>query len=169
MPNLAAYLLAVKPLRVVKRDPKDPDWKFPYASREYIDYLRQYFAAFATRNKDWHDNPHTHVLPPKERRPDIPWYTVPEQHREKVEIWFQRKLAEWKASGRPLTRGKLQSLRMNATVFGRYILTGKRRANHARYDRHKRVWLTYLSWEAQQDRREVELSRPFAARKVLDT
>jgi hypothetical protein len=157
-----------KPLRVVKPNPQDPGWTFPHATREDIDYLRQYFAKFATRLEGWRQNKQTHALPLKDRRPDIPWYSVPEKHRETVELWFQRKLAEWKTSGRPLTAGKLQSLRMNATNYGRYVLTGKRRANRGEYEKNKRVWLEFLSWQAKQDRKEVELSRPLTASKVIE-
>lgn len=158
----------MKPLRVVKANPRDPAWKFPYATRENIDYLRQYFAKFATRLEGWRQNPKTHALPAKERRPDIPWFSVPPQHREAVEIWFQRKLAEWKQSGRPLTAGKLQSLRMNAANYGRYVLTGKRRGNRSAYERNKRIWLEFLSWQAKQDRKELEASRPRTASKVIE-
>ena len=158
----------MKPLRIVKPNPQDSGWKFPYASRERIDSLRQYFAHFATRLEGWKQQPRTHALPAKDRRPDIPWFSVPEQHREKVNDWFLRKLEEWKRSGRPLTAGKIQSLRMNAANYGRYVLTRKRAANRMVYERNKRIWLEFLNWQERQDRKEVELSRPLKPSKVLE-
>ena len=158
----------MKPLRVVKPNPKDPDWKFPYASRERVDSLRQFFARFATRTHNWTDNPRTHCNHPKDRHPEIPWYQVPEQHREKVEIWFQKKLAEFKATGRPLTRGKLQSLRMNAVAYGRFVLTGKRSLNYRLYCKNKRMWLAFLEWSADQDRRNIEIAKDHTRSKQLE-
>jgi len=157
-----------KPLRVVKPNPRDPSWKFPHASREQIDELRQYFAHFATRLEGWKQNPRTHALPAKDRRPDIPWFSVPEQHRAECQRWFEMKIAELKASGRRITSGKIQSLRMNATNYGRYVLTGKRRANRGHYERRKRIWLTFLEWQAKHDRKEIEISRPHTSSKVLE-
>ena len=168
MPNPQGYRFAVKPLRPVRANPKDPEWKFPYASRERIDTLRQYFAHFATRLEGWHQNPRTHALHPKDRHPEIPWYSVPEQHRAKVQAWFDFKIAELKAKNITITAGKLQSLRMNAANYGRYVLTGKRRANHAVYARHKRIWFAYLEWSAERDRRDIEIAKDFTPSKRLE-
>jgi hypothetical protein len=168
MPNLQGYRFAVKPLKPVKPNPKDPEWKFLYASRERIDALRQYFAHFATRLEGWHQNPRTHALHPKDRHPEIPWYQVQERYRPQVEAWFQKKLAECKAQGRPLTAGKIQSLRMNAANFGRYVLTGKRRGNQSYYARNKRIWFAYLEWSAEQDRRGIEIAKDFTPSKRLE-
>lgn len=163
-----SHVEMAKPLRVVKPNHQDPDWKFPFATRETIDEIRQYMAHFATRLEGWKQNPRTHALPAKERRPDIPWYSVPEQHRAAVQVWFTRKIEELKASGRPITAGKIQSLRMNATNFGRYVLTRKRSANRMNYEKKKRIWLAYLQWSAKQHRKEIELAKPFTPSKVLE-
>jgi len=149
-------------------DPSDPSWKFPYATREQIDELRQYFAHFATRLEGWKENPRTHALPLKERRPDIPWFSVPEKFRPQVEDWFQRKLTELKARGVPITRGKIQSLRMNAANFGRQVLTRNRARNKGMYERKKRLWLAYLHWSAAHDRKEIEIAKAYTPSKQLE-
>lgn len=156
----------MKPLRVVKPDPKDPDWTFPYASRQRIENIRAYMAHFATRLEGWKQNPRTHALPPKERHPEIPWYSVPEKFRPEVERWFNMKVAQLPPHRR--TIGKIQSLRMNATVYGRYILTGKRRGKKTQYEINKRIWFCYLEWSAANDKKEIDVTRPLTASKVLE-
>jgi hypothetical protein len=157
----------VKPLKEVKANPDDPSWTFPYATRETIDELRQYFAAFATRLEGWKMKRHTSVIPPKERDPSIPWQSVPPQHRAKVQEWFENKLKECKAKG-ALTQGKINSLRMNAANFGRHILTRNRARNKAAYLKKKRLWLTWLEWDAQHQRKEIEIAKPFTPSKQLE-
>ena len=166
--NEQEYSPSVKPLRVVKPNPRDPSWKFPYASREKIDELRQYFAAFANRLEGWKQNKHTHALPEKDRRPDIPFYSVPEQHRAEAIRWFNMKIDELKKSGRPITQGKINSLRMNATNYGRYVLTRKRSINRMQYERRKRIWLTFLEWDAKQQGKEIEVNKPYTPSKQLE-
>jgi hypothetical protein len=157
-----------KPLRIVKPDPKDPTWTFPYASRQRIENIRAYMAHFATRLEGWKQNPRTHALPAKQRRPDIPWYSVPVQHRQRVQEWFDRKIAELHAKGVTITAGKIQSLRMNATVFGRYVLTGKRSMNRMHYELNKRIWLAYLDWQAKHEKKEIDIERPATRSKMLE-
>lgn len=158
----------MKPLKVVKPDPRDPTWRFPYASRQRVDELRQYFAQFATKPKGWRAQPRTHCTHIKDRHPEIPWYQVEEHLRPRVEEWFQRKVAEWKASRRPLTRGKLQSLRMLAVRQGRWIWTGKRAMNALHYKMRKQVWLAFLEWSADQDRRNIEIAKDHTRSKQLE-
>lgn len=149
----------------------DPTWRYPHATRLQIDNLRVYFSHFATRIRGWHQqtDADTHVFPliNGKRGTGIPWESVPPQHRARVEAWFNKKLAELKLKGITPTPGKIRSLRMNATVYGRYVLTGKRRADKSQYDRRKREWLRYLSWKAAEERKELLALRGPNPRKVL--
>lgn len=145
----------------------DPGWTYPHATRLQIENLRIYFSHFATRVEGWGKGIKTHALPQKETR-GIPWASVPPQHRAKVEEWFNRKIAELKARGVTPSAGKIRSLRMNASNYGRYVLTGHRRGNRSQYEMKKKKWLRYLEWKAAEDRKELLRARGPEERKVLE-
>ena len=150
------------------RRKKDPTWTYPYQSREKVENLRIYFELhLPNRVRSWKDNPNTHALPPG-RKVKIPWESVPPHFRPNVEAWFQMMVARVKKERGFITPGKLRSLRMNAANFGRQILTGRRRQNHAQYTRMKNQWLRYKAWEAQQQRRELVESRGPMPHKFLE-
>jgi len=151
---------------------KDPDWKYPFQTRLQIENLRIYFSHFATRIRSWDQqkDTDTHALRRIKGKwgTGEPWASVPPQHRTRVEAWFNKKLAELKAKRITPTPGKIRSLRMNAANYGRYVLTGKRRANKAHYDLRKRKWLRYLSWKAAEERKELLARRGPSPSKVLE-
>jgi len=149
----------MKPLRTVKPDPDDPDWTFPYAKRETMEKILVYFENLPNRKEGWKENKHTRALPQaeaKKLRETTRWPSVPPQHRQRVEDWFQMMLARVRQERGEVTPGKLQSLRMNAANYGRYILTGKRTRNYVMYARRKRLLLAYREWQRQEEIR----SRP---------
>jgi len=155
------------PLRRVKIDPRDPEWTFPYASRAYLTKIREYFRTIHLKPKSWKDQKETHVFGHPENRKNLErWASVPVERRDRVEAWFQKKLAEVPEEKR--TPGKIRSLMGNATMYGRYILGGKRLARHRNYIRMKNIWLAYQEWEASEQRRERESSRARTPSKVLE-
>ena len=158
----------MKKLRVVKPNPCDPTWDFPFASRERIEKIRAYFTSFETgeRKRGFHNVRHKAVIPEAK----TPWASVPAHFRAQVDAWFRMKVALERAKrirGWP-TRWKIQSLRMNAAYFGRHVLTGKRYANHGHYAWMKQVWLAYKDWEARKQYVAREISRPHTSSKLLD-
>jgi hypothetical protein len=153
------------------RKQDDPTWTYPFASRLEIENLRVYFSHFATRIRSWKQqkDTDTHALPKINGAwgGREPWASVPPQHRARVEAWFNHKLAELRAKGITPTPGKIRSLRMNAAMYGRYVLTGKRRMNRVHYEMRKRKWLRYLSWKAAEERKELLAGRGPNESKVL--
>ena len=151
---------------------KDPDWHYPYATRLQIENLRVYFSHFATRIRGWQQqkDTDTHALRRVKGKwgTGIPFESVPPQHRPKVEAWFNRKLAELKARGITPSAGKIRSLRMNAAMFGRHVLTGHRSIDRLQYERRKKKWLRYLSWKAAEERKELLARRGPNPSKVLE-
>jgi len=156
----------VKPLRVVKPDPRDPEWTFPFASRARVTKIRAYFLALPNRQKSWRTQNVKTILTPKERANLEPWAQVPVQHRDRVEKWFNMKVAQLPAHRR--TVAKINSLRGNAINYGRHVLTGKRRANKGWYDLAKRIWIEFQKWEATEIAREQRASLPPTRRKILE-
>jgi hypothetical protein len=158
----------VAKLKVIAPNPKDPDWKFPYASRNAVENARHYFESFQTGGHPagWHQLRHYAVI----KKPKVPFESVPEKFRAKAKAWFEMKLREEfakKIPGWP-TVGKIRSLRMNATYYGRILLTGKRRANRSVYEKRKKIWLAYQEWEKRQHFVDVEASRPHTSHKLLE-
>jgi len=151
---------------------KDPEWRYPYASRLQIENLRIYFSHFATRIRSWDQqkDTDTHALRRIKGKwgTGEPWASVPPQHRARVEAWFNKKLAELKARGIKPTAGKIRSLRMNAAMYGRHVLTGHRRIDKLHYEMRKRKWLRYLSWKAAEERTELLERRGPNPSKVLE-
>lgn len=148
----------MKPLRTVKLDPDDPDWTFPYARRATMEKILVYFENIKVDKTSWSVNKHTHALPAKvaaELRKTTRWPSVEPKYRQKVEDWFQMKLAQAKKERGELTAGKIRSLRMNAAVYGRFILTGKRRGDHGRYAQNKRLLFAYREHLHQEELRNA--------------
>jgi hypothetical protein len=151
----------------------DPTWLYPHATRVQIENLRIYFELhLPNRIRSWHQQTckDTHALPRIKENwgSGEPWASVPPHFRARVDAWFHMMIARVKRERGTITPGKIRSLRMNAAYYGRYVLTGKRRANKSAYDRMKRKWLQYKEWEAQQQRRELVASRGPMPRKVLE-
>ncbi len=157
---------AVKPLRTVKPSPRDPDWQFPYASRERMAKIRAYFLALPHRARSWTTQNRKSILNDKERATLEPWAQVPVKHRDRVEKWFNMKVAQLPPHRR--TVAKIRSLRGNAINYGRHVLTGHRRANKSQYDRNKRLWLTFQEWQEKELQREVAESLPRTRSKLLE-
>jgi hypothetical protein len=150
----------MKPLRKVKPNPADPDWTFPYAKRERMMAICNYFEniRFTRKLTQMGISKNTHALPrslAKKLRKKTAWPSVPAQFRTKVDDWFHKKLAQIKAERGYLTPGKIRSLRMNAAYYGRHVLTGRRRANRGRYEMDKRLYLTFLEWEKSENMRQL--------------
>ena len=162
----AGTVFSVKPLRVLKPNPKDPEWTFPYASRERVTKLRKYFLALPNRPRNWNTQHAKCILSNKERATLEPWAQVPVQHRDRVDAWFKMKVAQLPAHKR--TAGKIRSLRGNAVCYGRWVLTRKRHFNKMWYDLNKRIWLAFQEWEAKEIAREQRASLPPTARKMLE-
>ena len=137
-------------------DPKDPDWKYPYASRQMIAELEKYFAHFATRQRSWHDqtNNETHILD-RFRKVKIPFESAPPHLRQRAKEWFDRKAAEWIAVNGPMHAGKYRSLMMNACHVARTEWTSRSFVQRLHYFKSRKKWLRYLHWKAQQERAEM--------------
>ncbi len=148
----------------------DPAWTYPHLSREKVENLRVYFEMHLPNRINGWKGVDTHVFPKikGKRGSGEPWASVPPHFRPKVEAWFQMMLARTKRERGFVSPGKVRSLRMNAANFGRYVLTGKRRANKSVYDRMKRQWLRYKEWETQQQRAALVASRGPMPHKVLE-
>lgn len=155
------------------RKKPDPDWKYPHATRLEIENLRVYFSHFSRPNRivGWKDqkDTDTHALPRINGKwgTGIPWESVLPQHRAKVDAWFNNKLAELHAKGITPSPGKIRSLRMNAAMYGRHILTFKHLGLRAGYRQRKRKWLRYLNWKAAEERKELLAARGPNPSKVL--
>jgi hypothetical protein len=146
----------MKPLRRIKPNPDDPTWAFPFATRQRINKLRWYFTEYLPhRQKHWKCNKVLDWKTSLELRKYTKWPSVPEEHRERVEVWFQRKVKEVVDRDGFITDGKFRSLKMNAANFGRSILTRKREANRFLYKLDKRVWLAYVEWEESERQRNL--------------
>lgn len=162
---LCGILAFVNGPRRIKPDPNDPEWKFPYATREYIVNLAQYMSEFGKRPTNWHMQQkigqRTHVLS-ENRKNMIPFESVPPYLRFRAEQWFNRKIAECKAEGRPNwpSPGKIRSLRMNACNAGRHMWNGEYYLRYSNYQSKKKMWLRWLDWKAQQERREAQEPMP---------
>jgi hypothetical protein len=152
----------MKPLRQVKPNPKDPDWTFPYAKRSTMEKILIYFENLPYRKEGWKGGLRTAPKFPDSE--GTRWPTVPPQHRQKVEDWFQMMLARTKRERGEVTQHKLRSLMGNAANYGRYVLTGKRRANHGAYARRKRLLEAYREW---QHREELARAPKLRARNVM--
>jgi hypothetical protein len=159
-------------MRTVRWNPKDPDWTFPYCTRKTLERIREYFESFkipGAHPHGWREQTRrqTHAL---EKSDGTPWSSVAPHFRERVEKWFQMKVAQEKAKGIPgwPTPGKIRSLRMNAAYFGRHILTFKRLRWAGHYTRRKRIWLLYQEWMSKKEFVEREVSRPHTASRVLE-
>ena len=151
-------------MRRVKPDPKDPSWTFPYCTRATLEKIRDYFEGFRTGGhpRGWHQRRHKSVI----KNPKVQWESVPPKFRAEVQRWFNMKLNQLKQLG-PVSPGKIASLRMNATYYGRHVLTGKRKANHRHYTRRKRIWLLFQEWEKKQANQSQNLEKPKLRSKVL--
>lgn len=162
--RVCAYRLRVKPLRKVNADPKDPDWKFPYATRGTLEKIRDYFESFQTGGhpQGWKQLRHERII----KAPKIPWESVPPKYRAEVDRWFKMKLNQARQNG-PVSAGKIRSLKMNATYYGRHVLTGKRSMNRLNYELRKRIWLEFQQWEKQQASRDQNLAKPKLRSRVL--
>lgn len=154
----------MKPLRKVKADPKDPTWLFPYATRKTLEKIRDYFEGFQTGGhpRGWKQLGHKAII----AAPKVQWESVPPKYRAEVNRWFKMKLNQLKQIG-PVSPGKIASLRMNASYYGRHVLTGKRRSNRGKYERKKRIWLSFQDWEKQQTSRDQNLAKPKLRSRVL--
>jgi hypothetical protein len=158
--------------RKVKPNPKDPDWVYPYASRQRIENLTKYFMAFGKKPRDWHTQTgkQTHVFDKNRWRREaiIPFESVPPWLRHRAEQWFNRKIAECKAEGRPNwpSPGKIRSLRMNACHVGRNLWTRKNFASFVLYRKNKKAWLLWLEWNAKNERRESQEPMPHRVLEV---
>jgi hypothetical protein len=154
----------MKPLRHVKPDPKDPTWTFPYCTRATLEKIRDYFESFQTGGhpRGWAQLRHKRLIP----NAKIPWESVDPKYRAEVDRWFKMKLNQAKQAG-TLTPGKIASLRMNATFYGRHVLTGKRRGNYGRYARKKRIWIAFQEWEKSTASRVENLAKPKLRSRVL--
>jgi hypothetical protein len=134
----------------------DPAWAYPFDSRKTIERLQAYFEELGKNKYGWNNFKHR-------ERPEalgynykgaIPWESVQPQFRQKTQEWFDRKIAECKEKGTPLTQGKIASLRCNATRYGRCILT----QNHWRkmrtfyFNRFKMN--RYQNWLTKQQKAE---------------
>lgn len=162
----------VTELRKINPNPDDPTWTFPYASRKHIERLRHRFLVEIgnrppTSTQLWR-KAHTPVLSQKiaqqRRKNGIEWPSVPRRFRRQVNDWFNRKVNEWIIEHGSITRGKKDSLRMNAAYYGRWVLTGKRRMNKSKYDQDKRMWFFYRDWEKSQELKNL----PKTPSKILD-
>jgi hypothetical protein len=163
-------------MRTIKFNPDDPDWKFPYASRRYIDRLRVLFEQTIPDHLrygwTWKNQPrsYTHALPDKvaaELRKTTRWPSVPPEHRAICERYFQEKMAALTkryGATENIPPGKVRAYRMVIAKFGRYNMTGKRM--YALYRRRidRSMWHRYLDWERQQNMAAL----PKTASKVLD-
>ena len=154
----------MKPLRKVKPNPGDPTWTFPYARRETLEKIRDYFEGFRTGGhpRGWHQRRHKRVI----ANPKVQWESVPPKFRAEVQRWFNMKLNQLKQLG-PVTPGKIASLRMNATYYGRHVLTGKRRRNRSAYERRKQIWIAFQEWEKKQASKSQNLEKPKLRSRVL--
>lgn len=82
---------------------------------------------------------------PAYKKQPFPWANVPENLRPVAQEWFNRKIQEWKDSGRPLTWGKINSLRCIATRVAKEFHTGKFGARGKWWNRYKKVWREHLA------------------------
>jgi hypothetical protein len=166
----AMFFFVSKPLRRIRPNPKDPDWLFPHASRHAIENLEKYFAHFATSIKGgWKEaqarGVKTTVLPPSKNK--IRWESVQPHLRPRCEEKFNRWMLTEKAKGIPgwPTAGKVRSILGCITRDARYCWSGRLRASLSLHSRRRRMWLAYLDWKAQNERRELLGTAPH---KILE-
>ena len=157
--------------RVVKRDPKDPTWLYPFARRERIEGLRVYFSTFHKRRKSFasmHAGRRFTGILYHLRKNKIPWESVAPWNRPAAQAWFDKKIAEYKAQGRTITWGIINSVRMNATRFGRSVRTGEAMGKYITYGQRKALWLNYQAWESKQQRQAHVEATGGLPHKVLE-
>jgi hypothetical protein len=150
------YLRAV---RKIKPNPADPDWKFPFASRERIAELEHYFSTFHERKKQWGFQKPKEVLDPN-RKNKLPWESVPPHRREYAQQLFDGYMEKLRKQGRPITQGLINSRRALATLFAR---TTPRKIfyGYLNYKNRKTLWLAYQDFVNQQQRAEfVKMQGP---------
>jgi len=159
----------MKPLRVIKRNPKDPDWLFRYATRETMERILEYFRTRHLRPNNWKEAKETHVFGTSWQRKKLKperWASVPIEHRDKVEEWFQKKLAAVPEGKR--TQAKIRSLMGNAAFYGRSVLTHKICGRNLHFGGRRKLYRAWLAWTAEQQRKEELASRPPTRSKVLE-
>lgn len=159
--------------RIVKANPNDPEWKFPYATRRYIEKLRKKFEEYQRNmgKKNWHHQTYkqTHVLP-MNRPNKIPWESVPPHWRARCQELFNRKVAIEKAKkihGWP-TPGKIRSIRMNCARAGRHYFNGENHTKHFAYLMARKMWILYQQWEVEQERKKFVMEREPMPHKILE-
>lgn len=148
-----------------RRHAPDVTWLYPHASREEIAELKTFFDHFATRPRNWHDQTrketHAVTLVNKDR---IPWFSVPEQFRPRVQAWFDMKVNQVIREKGSITPGKIRSLRMNACHFGRNVLTHRTWALRRAYLKKRAKWLQYQEWLCQQEIQQLHKAEPMPRR-----
>jgi len=157
-----------KPPRVIKPNPKDPDWKFPYASRRAITNLLAIFAKYG-RKRSFFIEPNTPVLD-KHRPNQIPWESVQPQFRPECQRIFNMLVARERAKGIPgwPSAGKIKSLRMNVTCMGRYRMTGIQKMQYLKYRKQRKMWNLYHDWLAAEARKAELAARGPEQHRVLE-
>jgi hypothetical protein len=127
----------------------EPIWTYPYATRRRVNLAYARLAKIDCRN--WKDNPRPRVLY-QHRKNKIPWESVRPDLRPQVQQWFDNKIAEYKALGRPITQGIINSVRCNATRYGRQTLTHRYSAMFLHWKTSLHIVTRYEEWLAQQQR-----------------
>jgi hypothetical protein len=156
--------------RRIKPDPKDPEWTFPFASRQRIENLERYFASLGQKNTAFGSGRKLKPVLPANRPNKIPWESVPPQYRFRCQQLFNRKIAEERAKKIPgwPTRGKIDSLRMNVTNAGRHMFNGEYWVRYFHYKRNKKMWLLWLDWCAKEQREKAVAERGPEAHAQLE-
>jgi hypothetical protein len=159
------------PRKPVKPDPNDPTWTFPYATRQYIEKLRDYFRTCRKRNWHTQTRAYTHALTDKEaarirREEGTNWPSVPPQYRAWCEEHFNRFIEKKKAEqGGTIRPGQVRGIRMRVACFGRH---GYERSKRGLYGQRKAMWLCFNAWETENQRQEYLKSLPPTQSKILD-
>jgi hypothetical protein len=158
-----ATFLAV---RRIKFNPADPSWTFPFATRERIERLEEYFSTFHLRKKNWGSGNKVRQVLDENRKVKIPWESVPPHRRHIAQAYFDKRIAMYQAQGRAITQGIVNSSRCLATRFSRS--TPWERARKCEdYGSKKKMWLAYQDWLSKQQRAEFVARQEPNEHKVL--
>lgn len=148
-----AYTPSIVPRPYVNRG-QDPTWTYPYASRERIASVESYFrrVSHPLNNRGWNVCTPSRTFSTN-HKVTVKWESVRPDLRPKVQAWYDKTLARYKAEGRELTPGLLRSLRCNAARYGKFVLTGRYASERWTYLKNLVAMRQWVRWNAEQEMR----------------
>ena len=136
-----------------KLKPPDPTWSYPHATRNQVEGAKRYLDTHKAL-PNWNIRPvgGQNAVLDQHRKNKIPWESVRPDLRPRCQEWFDTRIAKYKAEGRQITQGIINSVRCNATRQGRYCLTTRYSLDRLNWKHALKVWNRYLEWLAVEER-----------------